>query len=150
MKKIIGVFIIMVFAALAATMAFGEADYEYQRKYGVYVGNSWEALDLAETWCKNNGFDKWVNRDTSDTWLRFVGSIDAGGFEDTFDGLRFTPQNYKEKIFEYYPDMREFEMTEIGKIKGYTVWLIEGVSDSDIEDGYEKISIVGIICMNDD
>jgi hypothetical protein len=63
MKKVIITFIIMIIAALAAGMAFGE--HLSYNGYNVYYGVGSETMDLIEAFCEDNKeWKKWYAGDS--------------------------------------------------------------------------------------
>lgn len=132
MKKIVGIFIFVMIAALMVAMAYGES--------GTYYGPGSEAQSLIEKWASENGGEKYIEKFTEDGIYRICGALDVKGYEEYFD-VDFTWEDYETRIRSQY-NMIEFQIFEIGQIDGYTIYLIEGYSEQDIEDGYQKVSIM--------
>ena len=142
MKKVIIMFVIMIVAALAAGMAFGE--HVTYNGYNVYYGIGSETMDLIETFCEDNKeWKKWYDGDSSDGVYRLSGGLDIKSYEEETGNI-FTVENYLQDVKEIY-NMKEIDMTRIGQVDGYDVWLVEGVSFDEIVNDFKKVSIMGIM-----
>jgi hypothetical protein len=69
--------------------------------------------------------------------------LDIKSYEEETGNI-FTVENYLQDVKEIY-SMKEINMTRIGQVDGYDVWLVEGASFDEIVNDFKKVSIIGIM-----
>ena len=120
MKKVIGIFLTMVFVFVVISIASGN-------EISKLNGN--ECYSKVKEFAKN-GWSKWYNEEADESVLYGCGVISIEEFENGL-GIEWSIENLEKAETEYY-GLCECHVNKVGEIDGDDIYLIEAQSETKV------------------
>lgn len=152
MKKVIGIFMAMVFVVLMVSMAFGENPKGY---------NGSEVYTMVEEWARSQNYYDEYNRNLKDGVYHCMGVIEADDFKE-ITGKDFTMDEltnlyYNNKDYGQDWDVTDARVNRAGFYEGYDVYILDLSTnevplgdawdyDNESYEDYYHVSIIFMVC----
>ena len=131
MKKVMAIFMVMVFAFIFGSMAYGEK--VVKDHYG------FEVQGWIEEWAHHNGYDRYIDESRildENGYYRGYGLVDNGDFVNEY-GIEFNEDTCCDVLASHYKGL-EMEIKLIGFYENYEVYLMKCKADEPIGSVYSE------------
>lgn len=159
MKKVIGIFLTMVFVFVVTSMVFGETEMNTIDKNigAVYTDYYWNVNEMVDEWCRHNGYENYVDHENSfeDGIYRGSGILNASAFEKDTNEI-FSFENAIKETQKHYDC--NIEIKHVGYYENYKVYQLHGKSETDVlgttyhDDGttdYYEVDLIFMVVFED-